>query len=172
MADSKRTLLVVEDDQDVREAILDSIEHLDFEIITAVNGKEGLEKALLHRPTAILSDINMPLMTGLEFLAELRTQNIDTPFIVLTAFSDKLNTVNALRMGAFDFLEKPFDIDHLEKVVTTAIEAGVRLNLINEEISNIVAEKRLTEDQAMKIREAKKQILLMRYQSTTIQKAG
>jgi CheY-like chemotaxis protein len=69
---TKPTLLITEDDIDLREALVETLSHLPIQIIEAENGKIGFERAMKDKPTAILSDINMPEMTGLQFLAEYR----------------------------------------------------------------------------------------------------
>jgi DNA-binding NtrC family response regulator len=170
----KPVLLVVEDDLDVREAIIDSLSDLDAEIITAENGKVGCELVATKRVTAILSDINMPIMNGLEFLEEVRKAGYDTPFVVLSAFGDKANTVRALRMGAMDFLDKPFDIVVLEQTVRKALELGSHMQLLEDQLTEISADKELSAEQVTQLRDAKKRILLMRFEASqsSIKKTG
>ncbi len=121
-------LIVVEDDPEVRETITGSLMDVTATIVTAENGKQGLEKILSLNPQAVITDISMPMMTGLEMIREVRKAGKETPIIVLSGFGDRNNTTEALRLGAMDFLHKPFDIDELNKVVNLAIALGIQMN--------------------------------------------
>jgi YesN/AraC family two-component response regulator len=125
---SKPILLVVEDDFEVRETITSSLFDVTATIMTADNGKDGFEKILQFNPQAVLTDISMPMMTGLEMIREVRQAGKETPIIVLSGFGDRNNTTEALRLGAMDFLHKPFDIDELNLVVNMALALGVQMN--------------------------------------------
>lgn len=162
---TKPWLLVVEDDVDVREAILDSLTEVECEIETAENGKEGLEKVKTGKFTAVMSDINMPVMNGLDFLAEVRKWGSDIPFVVLSAFADKQNTVKALRMGAMDFLDKPFDIDQLIEVINRALSLGAKVRELDAELQKMQEQKNLSPDQVKQLREAKKFMMMMRFEA-------
>ena len=120
-------LVVVEDDAEVRETITSSLLDVTATIVTAENGKQGLEKVLQLNPHAVLTDISMPVMTGLEMIREIRKAGKETPIVVLSGFGDRNNTTEALRLGAMDFLHKPFDIDELNKVVNLSIALGIQM---------------------------------------------
>lgn len=162
---AKPWLLVVEDDIDVREAILDSLTEVECQIETAENGKEGFEKVKTGKFTAVMSDINMPVMNGLDFLAEVRKWGSDIPFVVLSAFADKQNTVKALRMGAMDFLDKPFDIDQLIEVINRALNLGAKVRELDAELQKMQEQKNLTTEQVKQLREAKKFMMMMRFEA-------
>lgn len=120
-------LLIVEDDEDVRETLVDSLYEMNARIIIAENGLKGLEQIETFRPDAILSDINMPKMNGLEMLRNIRQKGFDTPVVMLSAFGDRANTVEALRLGAMDFLDKPCNIDSLVSVLEKALSLGAKI---------------------------------------------
>jgi DNA-binding response OmpR family regulator len=128
MPHDKYTLLVVEDDADVRDVIVSSLTDFEADIIERENGRQGYETALKTRPDAILTDINMPLMNGLEMIRELRAAGYDNPIVILSAFGDRENTVQALRLGAHDFLTKPFEYKQLNDVVASALKLGAQVS--------------------------------------------
>ncbi len=109
-------LLIVEDNKEVRAFIKMSIQHT-YKIIEAVNGKEGIDKAIEFVPDIILSDIRMPVMDGIELCNILkhdeRTSHI--PIILLTADTAEENELKGLESGADDFITKPFKLRILEK---------------------------------------------------------
>jgi two-component system response regulator FlrC len=159
------SILVIEDDCDVQEAIVEALSLIGVPVLTAENGKVGLEKAVNKHVCAILSDINMPLMSGLEFLELFRKNGYDTPVIMLSAFGDKSNTVRALRMGAIDFLDKPFNLEDLEDKMTQALELGIHIKELEIQINELETDMHLNDEQIKDIRLIKKKILLMRYES-------
>lgn len=158
-------LLVIEDDKDVREAIIDSLSLLEIEITSAENGEDGLAAIKAKKFHAVLSDINMPKMNGLEVLMKTRESGLEVPFIVLSGFGDKSNTVEALRLGAFDFLDKPFDISHLESVVLKALELGQLIAHIDAEFAAAQTGANVTAD-TIKLFTIKKKLLLMKYMNS------
>ncbi|MES2773856.1 MAG: two-component regulator propeller domain-containing protein [Bacteroidota bacterium] len=103
-------ILVVEDESDIQQYIFEILSP-SFNVVTAVNGKEGVGKALETIPDLIVSDIMMPVMDGIELCRELKS-NIDTshiPIILLTALSDMAHHVQGIREGADVYLPKPFN---------------------------------------------------------------
>lgn len=108
----KKTILVIEDNLDIREGTQEILDLTgDYEVITAENGKIGVELAIKHQPDLILCDIMMPELDGYGVLYMLNkfenTMNI--PFIFLTAKSERADMRKAMEMGADDYLTKPFD---------------------------------------------------------------
>lgn len=104
-----KTILVIEDEQAVRESILDLLEAEGFQGIGADNGKVGVQLARQHRPDLILCDVQMPDLDGYSVLTALR-QSADTsgiPFIFLTARSTKSDIRYGMELGADDYLTKP-----------------------------------------------------------------
>jgi CheY-like chemotaxis protein len=101
----RASILVVEDDTDLRDCVREELEDAGFHVSTAGNGREGLE--LLdrgHRPCLILLDLMMPVMTGYEFLAELRGRDADIPVVVMSAYLDPA----AVLEHVSETLPKPF----------------------------------------------------------------
>jgi DNA-binding response OmpR family regulator len=112
---NKTTILVIEDEEPIRELIKDILTLEGFDVITASNGKDGLESAIFTLPNLILCDVTMPEFNGYEVLAELQktffTQTI--PFIFLTARTSTENIRAGMNLGADDYLTKPFDENEL-----------------------------------------------------------
>lgn len=130
------TVLIVEDDLDTSKFISLSLRDT-FSIITAKDGKEGLEKAIEHKPDLILSDFFMPNMTGIELLRQIRKIkefNI-IPVIILTTNASKELRLQALLEGAQDCLIKPFSQEELKAKVKTLINLKVaKFVLLNQKI--------------------------------------
>jgi DNA-binding NtrC family response regulator len=116
------TILVADDDPDIRDILRDTLSSLGSRIVTADNGQECLSHAEADAPDLILLDIEMPIMNGLEVLQELRLRGINTAVIMMTAYGTIERAVQAMKEGAFDFITKPFDLDHIALTVEKALE--------------------------------------------------
>jgi DNA-binding NtrC family response regulator len=122
-----KKLLIVDDEPEILAVLKDQLEEDGMDIQTASAGKQALELCERESFDAILSDLNMPQMDGLKFLKNLRDRGNQTPFVVLTGYADKDKAVQALKLGAFDFLEKPWSSEQLEEVVSKALELGMHI---------------------------------------------
>lgn len=110
------TVLCVEDETEVRSLIAEELEDAGITVLQAENGREGLETILSHRPDIVISDITMPEMDGLSLLGELHINHPEfaaTPFLFLTALSDREKMIEGLQAGAESYLTKPVDFDIL-----------------------------------------------------------
>jgi two-component system, NtrC family, response regulator AtoC len=116
------TILVVDDDADIRDILSETLNSLGSRVITAANGQECLDKLDKEAPELVFLDIEMPVKNGLEVLKELRRRRRDTTAIMITAYGTIERAVQAMREGAFDFITKPFDLDHIAMVVEKALE--------------------------------------------------
>lgn len=116
-------ILVAEDDQFFRDALCDLLRKKGHEIFEASNGKLAQDIILIQNFDLILSDIQMPGLTGIELLRWLKDKGIKTPFVLMTGFSMLLETEAAYELGAIDVMLKPFDqiklLDLIEKVAPT-----------------------------------------------------
>jgi DNA-binding NtrC family response regulator len=116
----KKRILVVEDEEKLRRVIELQLASAGFEIDKAGTAEEGLK--IVDRADLVLTDLRLPGMDGLEFLAKIRQQNTVVPVIIMTAFGSIETAVEAMKSGATDFLLKPFSLDHLMTVVQKAME--------------------------------------------------
>ncbi|HEY5727630.1 MAG TPA: response regulator transcription factor [Acidimicrobiia bacterium] len=112
MTDPTR-LLVIEDDRAVRQALERALTFDGYEVSTANDGSEGLAKVLDEQPAAIVLDVMMPHIDGLEVCRRLRARGDTTPILVLTARDTVGDRVAGLDAGADDYLVKPFALDEL-----------------------------------------------------------
>src|SRR4051812_19394278 len=121
-----KTILVIEDNNDIRENVEEILTLSDYKVLTAANGKEGIESAQKNTPDLIICDIMMPGIDGYGVLHVLHkepaTQNI--PFIFLTSKSERSDFRAAMEMGADDYITKPFSGNEL----LNAIESRFKKN--------------------------------------------
>jgi len=116
---SARKILVVEDNQDNREMVVKVLKFNGYEVIEAVDGEEGIEKAKTEAPALILLDIYLPKMDGYEVAKRLKGDKglRDIPVIALTAHAMKGNREQALAAGCDGYISKPIDIRELPKQI-------------------------------------------------------
>lgn len=107
-------ILLVEDDPSIRNGISVFLRHKDFEVLTASNGREAFDKIKETDFNAVITDIQMPEINGLELLELIKDNNIKTHVIVITAFATVENAVLAMQKGAEDFLTKPLNLTELQ----------------------------------------------------------
>ena len=120
---SRARVLVVDDEADIVSTVQYRLEFCEFEVITAANGKEGLEKAANEKPDLILLDISMPVMNGHKMLERLKNSPDlkDIPVIMLTAYSDAKDVAKAAELGIVDYVTKPFDFTELMGKISNAL---------------------------------------------------
>jgi DNA-binding response OmpR family regulator len=108
MSTAVQKILVIDDDESLRETIGVMLERENFIPILASDGKSGLDKALTHRPQLLLVDLRLPVMSGVEVCKQIRGDRIHTPIIILSAIGDEVDKVLLLEIGADDYIVKPF----------------------------------------------------------------
>jgi len=124
-----KRVLVVDDHAAARESVADVLRHAGYEVIGLGSPMEALpclEKASLEQKSfdLIITDLQMPGMDGLEFIRQIRHRRLTTQVLMITAHATISSAVEAMRQGAFDYLEKPFNVLQLEELVASAIERG------------------------------------------------
>ena len=117
-------ILVVEDDPRLREAIVDTLMMKKYDVIEAKNGKEAVVLLQENQPDLILTDINMPEMTGLELLAYVKQEHPWLPVLLMTAYGDVSQAVQAMQQGADDYLMKPFELRELDELLKPYTQNG------------------------------------------------
>jgi DNA-binding response OmpR family regulator len=130
MTEARRKILYIDDDRDVAEMAAEDLAARGFEVAVAHDGQEGLVAILKTLPDLVLSDINMPVMSGFEVLERLNALAPHlgrTPFVFLTARADRDSELRARRLGADDYVTKPIDFDMLEMIINARL-AGVARN--------------------------------------------
>ncbi len=122
-------ILVVDDEKAIRNALRDILEHEKHTVDEAEDGAAGLEKAKKGGFDVVLCDIKMPKLDGLEFLQKLMAHNDEVPVIMISGHGTIDTAVDALKKGAFDFIEKPPNISRILVAVRNALDRG---NLVQE----------------------------------------
>jgi DNA-binding NtrC family response regulator len=117
----QHTVLVVEDDERVRSALANLLDEWGYRVETASTGSEGFDKIAASNPSVVVSDLQMPGLTGLELLRRTREFNPAISFIMLTGHGTIQLAVEATRLGAFDFLEKGTDPARLQVVLRNCL---------------------------------------------------
>jgi len=128
-------LLYVEDDEMSRELIHAVLEHYFENIITAVDGIEGLEKFKQNDIDLVITDITMPKMNGLELATELKKINPDTPVLVFSAHNESEYFLESIKLGVEGYLLKPIDIKQFEIVVSKTVQS-IKIRQENIEYKN------------------------------------
>ncbi len=131
-----RKVLIVDDEPGLRDALSRVMKSQNIQTEIADNGRMALEVLKGQPFHAVLCDIMMPEMTGLDCLAQAQSEGIITPFIFVTGFGDADRMLQAIRLGAIDFINKPFDNDEIIDVVFRVLEIGTRRSRILKEIEN------------------------------------
>jgi DNA-binding response OmpR family regulator len=103
-----QTILVIDDDESLRDTIAMMLEQDGFRTVLSGDGRDGFDKAITSKPDLVLVDLRLPGMTGTEICKQLRAANVKTPIIVLSALGDELDKVLLLEIGADDYMVKPF----------------------------------------------------------------
>lgn len=169
----KKRILVIEDNQDVRENLAEILELSNYEVLSAENGKIGVELALAEKPDLVLCDVMMPELDGFGVLHILskKPETSDIPFIFLTAKTEKADFRKGMNLGADDYITKPFDDVELLDAIETRLKKSDRikkafdktpqgLNTFINEAKGYEALRKLSEDRPAKTFLKKENIFL------------
>ena len=122
-----KTVLTVDDSASIRQMVSFTLKSAGYEVVEAVDGMDGLEKAKGKSFNLVLTDQNMPRMDGMELLRELKSALAPSlPVIMLTAYTSDETALEAKKLGAFAYMAKPFDVAALLGVVKRALSAEER----------------------------------------------
>ena len=117
-------LLLIDDEADVQYSFRRIFSSSDIELATASSGEEGLKLIPKFKPDLVLMDIRMGGMSGLETLRRLRQSDAKLPVILMTAYGTTQMAIEAMKLGAYDYLLKPFDVPKLKQIVAAALQAA------------------------------------------------
>lgn len=118
------TILVVDDKEMMRDSVAQTLRRAGFEVVTATDGPGALETVARTRPDAVVTDLKMPGMTGIELVEKIMEIDDTLPTVVMTAFGTIQTAVEAMKRGAFDFVTKPFEGDELIITVKRGLRAA------------------------------------------------
>jgi DNA-binding NtrC family response regulator len=134
------TILVVDDDESLRRVVEYNLGEERYHVLTAPDGAAGLRAFQEASVDLVVTDVRMPDMDGLELLTRIKTMQPDMPVIMLTAHGTINSAVEAMKLGAFDYLTKPFNRDQLKAAVRKALEIAA-LTMENRQLRQVVAER-------------------------------
>lgn len=120
-------LLIAEDDPDLRDLLQDDLEDAGYETVLAVDGRAALAHIEREREffDLLITDVNMPGLSGTDLLAAMREQRPEAPVVIITAFGSVEQAVELVKAGAFQYLTKPFVIDELLRLVEDALQQSI-----------------------------------------------
>lgn len=117
MAKPQKRILVVDDEENTRLALTRLLAREGYDVKTAANGSEALNQIRNQPVELIITDLNMPVMNGLTFLRELNREQPASNVIMITAYGEVESYLEALNLGAFEYLNKPVKLDELKKIM-------------------------------------------------------
>ncbi len=139
MSVQKGRILIVDDEQGIRELLRSEFSKVGFEVFSAVNGEDAISKLQSEKVDVIVTDMKMPKVDGLDLLKFVKEHTPETEVIIITGYATVENALDAMRNGAYDFIQKPFNIDELAALVEKAMEKSeLKLLVALYESSNAI----------------------------------
>lgn len=117
-------ILIVDDEKSIRDALGDILTEEQYDVVTAADGEEGWSKISEEKIDLVMCDIKMPKMDGIELLTKVSEEGIDLPFIMISAHGTIDTAVEATKKGAYDFIQKPPDLNRILLTVRNALESS------------------------------------------------
>jgi len=131
-ATQRYRVLVVDDHARARESVVDVLRASDYDVDACASAIEGLNRLAVKSADVVVTDLQMPGMNGLEFIREIERRRLNVQVLMITAHGSVAAAVEAMRLGAFDFIEKPFDAQALERSVAQACDRRRLYNAAGE----------------------------------------
>jgi DNA-binding NtrC family response regulator len=125
-------ILVVDDEAEIRSLLGAVLQSKGYEVVTANDGAAALQQVQREHPAVILMDLSMPRMGGMDALPEIKRLDPEVPVIICTAHADLATAVRAMKLGAYDYLTKPFDVELLALTLERALERSQLRSRIDE----------------------------------------
>ena len=141
--EKKFKILIVEDEEVIRSIFHETFSAWGFEADSAENGKEALKKTENEFYDIIVTDLNMPFMNGIELMKKLKDKSYAAEVIVITGFATIDNAIEAMKAGAFDFITKPVNFDHVQFIINKctqqikSLQENAQLKTLNEKLSEL-----------------------------------
>lgn len=140
MAEKRGKILIVDDEASMREMLAIMLQRDGFEVVEAVNGVDGIAQFGRDDFDLVISDIRMPKKNGIELLREIRALDAETLVIMMTAFSTTEEAVEAMKLGAYDYITKPFKTDEVRLIIAKALEKSI-LQRENVALKSVLKER-------------------------------
>ncbi len=157
----KGVILVVEDEFQLRGLLREILLDLTPHVLVAENGKVALDILAAQDVHAVLTDITMPVLGGFALLQETRKLGLDIPFVFATGLNDVASLLTAIRLGAVDFIEKPFDAKTVFDVMQKVLEFGLDIKDVEAELDNMFFDTRYTSEDLLRFRNMRRVALMM-----------
>ncbi len=122
---SSMNILIVDDDHGILEILVDLLEDLDYSVECAGNGAEALLRLAEKKFDLMLTDINMPVMDGMELIRQVKEWEKSPVIIVITAYASIQSAIDAIKLGVYDYITKPFNLEIVSKAVERALEKQI-----------------------------------------------
>ncbi len=132
-----KSVLVIDDDPLIRKTLSSYLSKKGFEAVAAEDGEEGIQKYEEHIPDLVILDIRLPDVDGLEVLGRIREKNPNASIIIMTAYDDMKTTIEAIKLGAFEYLVKPLDYVELDLTIDKAFQ----IRSLEDKVSYLLEEK-------------------------------
>jgi DNA-binding NtrC family response regulator len=136
----KEKILIIDDDPSFRRVLAYNLQEEGYEVIVTVSGSDGLREFDEHLPPLVITDLKMPGIDGFRVLREIKERSPDTIIIIITAFGAIDTAVEAMKLGAYDYITKPFNREELKLVVRNAIQVS-NLSQENRQLKDRLTEK-------------------------------
>lgn len=134
-----KKILIADDEKNMIWALKKALENEEYKLITASNGEEAVNKVKISTPDLVLMDLKMPIKDGMTALKEIKTLDPNVPVIMLTAHGTIESAIEAMKIGALDYISKPFDVEELKLQIRKALDIrGMKnqIDLLTEELKN------------------------------------
>ena len=118
---SMTRILIVDDQERLLRVLRLGLKELGYDVRTAANGEEALKEIYSHPPDMVVTDMQMPVMNGVELIYEMERMEMKIPVVVMTAHADVDSAVKSLKHGAKDYIQKPFTVAELHKVLKESL---------------------------------------------------
>ena len=150
--DLDKSVLIIDDEENIRKYLGHSLAHDGFDVHTAHYGKEGLNLLVRKHIDIVLLDLNLPDTNGLDILKKMKEIDVQSVIIIITAYGDISSAVEAMRLGAYDYLTKPFDIEDIKIVINKAlmiIGLENRIRLLEQQVDRYQIGELITRSKKM-----------------------
>ncbi|MBN2374222.1 response regulator [bacterium] len=117
-----KKILIVDDDPNICEILLDILIEEGYQVVTACNGMDALERIRHGSFNLVITDVKMPIMDGMALLREIERSHKDIEVILITSYGNQGQQVEATLLGAYEYLNKPLNMDQLKEIIARALE--------------------------------------------------
>lgn len=118
----KKNVLIVDDEEMIRLSLGEGLKDLGYRVSTASNGAEALDVLRKHKPAAVFLDMRLSGENGLDILTKLKDADSDAEVVIMTAYGDTQSAVKAIKLGAFDYINKPFDLQEIDIIINKILK--------------------------------------------------